>query len=125
MLINLWVRDNFTGEVHQVGTDQHDSIDFMDGQAHYYNMQNGCGTLDNGEGGYTFIEAPDIDGYISITPEELYLNEAYVDERLYRFMKKHKKNKKKEEHKKAVARYNRKIYLTVKKIRKKIGIIFR
>lgn len=40
-------------------------------------------------------------------------------------LREEKKNKKKEEHKKAVARYNRRIYLTVKKIRKKIGIIFR
>ena len=56
MLINLWVRDKSNGHIHQVGTDVHDSIIFLNGQPCYYNMQNGCGTLDE----YEWIEAPDV-----------------------------------------------------------------
>lgn len=68
MLINLWVKDKSNGHIHQVGTDVHDSIIFLDGQPHYYNMQNGCGTIDE----YEWVEAPDIDDYVSVTPEQLY-----------------------------------------------------
>lgn len=121
MLINLWVRDNFTGEVHQVGTNRHDSIEFIDGQPQYYNMQNGCGTLSHDDGGYSWVEPPDMDGYISITPEELILNEAYIDDRLYDFMKEHKKHMLNETER---AKYNRKIFITVKKIRKKLKGFF-
>lgn len=74
MLINLWVKDKSSGHIHQVGTDVHDSIIFLDGKPCYYNMQNGCGTLDE----YEWVEAPDIDGYISVTPEQLYLNRELV-----------------------------------------------
>lgn len=74
MLINLWVKDKSNGHIHQVGTDVHDSIIFLDGQPCYHNMQNGCGTLDE----YEWVEAPDIDDYISVTPEQLYLNRELV-----------------------------------------------
>ena len=74
MLINLWVRDKTNGSVHQVGTNQHDSIEYMDGQAIYVNMQNSMSTLDD----YEFIEPPDIDGYVSVTPEELFINERLI-----------------------------------------------
>lgn len=118
MLINLWVRDNFTGEVHQVGTNHHDSIVFLDGEVVYENIQNGVGTFC---GGYSFVEPPDIDGYISVTPEELMLNEAYVDERIYDFMKKHKKSMSNATEK---ANYNRRIFIALKKIRKRIKYPF-
>ena len=49
MLINLWVRDKSNGHIHQLGTDVHDSIEHLDGAVHYYNLQNGCGTLDEYE----------------------------------------------------------------------------
>lgn len=50
MLVNLWVRDNSTGEVHQVGTNHHDSLAMFEDEqgvlsAEYVNMQNGCGTF--------------------------------------------------------------------------------
>lgn len=74
MLINLWVKDKGNGHIHQVGTDVHDSIIFLDGKPCYYNMQNGCGTLDE----YEWVEAPDIDDYVSVTPEQLWLNRELV-----------------------------------------------
>lgn len=79
MLINLWVRDNRTGTVHQVGTDVHDSIDFTDGMVVYENLQNCCSTLiPNDPDGYTFINPPDLDAYVSVTPEQLYLNRELI-----------------------------------------------
>ena len=39
MLMNIWVRDNGTGHVHQVGTDPHDSLDSLYGKVEYYNLQ--------------------------------------------------------------------------------------
>ena len=74
MLINLWVKDKSNGHIHQVGTDVHDSIIFLDGKPCYYNMQNGCGTLDE----YEWVEAPDLDDYVSVTPEQLWLNRELV-----------------------------------------------
>ena len=66
MLINLWVRDKSNGHIHQVGTDVHDSIEFLDGHVHYVNLQNGCGTLDE----YEWVEPSKLDAYISVIPEE-------------------------------------------------------
>ena len=74
MLINLWVRDKANGHIHQVGTDVHDSLIYLGGQPCYYNLQNGGGTL----GEYEWVEAPDLDDYVSVTPEQLYLNRELV-----------------------------------------------
>ena len=74
MLINLWVKDKLTGNIHQVGTDVHDSIEFLMGEVTYYNMQNGCGTPNE----YEWVEPPDLDGYVSVTPAQLWLNREYV-----------------------------------------------
>ena len=74
MLINLWVRDKTTGSVHQVGTNEHDSIEFLAGQVVYENMQNSMSTLDD----YEFVDPPDIDAYVSVTPEELFINERLI-----------------------------------------------
>ena len=71
MLMNIWVKDTSSGRVHQVGTDPHDSLEMFDGVVHYVNMQCMDGTLG---GGYEFVEAPDIDSYISVTPDELMIN---------------------------------------------------
>ena len=73
MLVNIWVKDNCTGNVHQVGTDPHDSLDSLDGKVEYYNLQNGDGTPT----GYSFVPPPDgydMDDYVSVTPEQLMLN---------------------------------------------------
>lgn len=74
MLINLWVKDKRMNTVHQVGTDVHDSIEYLDGTVVYMNMQNGCGTPDE----YEFVESPDLDDYVSVTQEELYLNRELI-----------------------------------------------
>lgn len=71
MLVNIWVKDNCTGYVHQVGTDPHDSLEFWDGVVEYVNQQCMEGTKD---GAYSFVEPPDIDDYVSVTPEQLMLN---------------------------------------------------
>lgn len=74
MLINLWVKDKLSGDIHQVGTDVHDSIEFLDGQVVYVNMQSTASTFDD----YEFVDAPDTDDYISVTPEQLWLNRELV-----------------------------------------------
>lgn len=83
MLINLWVKDKSDGTIHQVGTDVHDSIEFLDGKIIYYNMQNGCGAGFSADDEYEFVEPPDLDDYISVTPEQLYLNKQLVHKELY------------------------------------------
>lgn len=82
MLINLWVRDKSNGHIHQVGTDVHDSVEFLCGNVTYYNMQNGCGTPDE----YEWIEPPDPDGYVSVTPEQLWLNRELVHEEILKML---------------------------------------
>lgn len=43
-----------TGDVHEYGTNKHDSLELMeDGSLHYYNLQNGTGTMFP-ETGYSF-----------------------------------------------------------------------
>ena len=74
MLINLWVKDKTNGIIHQVGTDTHDSIEFLNGKVIYYNLQNSGSTLDI----YEWVETPDIDDYVSVTPEQLYLNRKFL-----------------------------------------------
>lgn len=76
MLINLWVKDKQDGTIHQVGTDVHDSIEFIDDKVVYYNLQNGCGTGQDGD--YEFVTPPDLDDYVSVTPEQLWLNKKLI-----------------------------------------------
>lgn len=49
-MIRLWVKDKYSGSVHEVGTDVHDSLIVWDGTLVYENLQNGNGTPD----GYLF-----------------------------------------------------------------------
>lgn len=74
MLINLWVKDKSNGTVHQAGTDVHDCIEYLDGEVVYVNMQSSASTLDD----YEFVEPPDLDDYVSVTPAQLYLNRELV-----------------------------------------------
>ena len=74
MLINLWVRDKLNGHIHQVGTDVHDSIEYLCGQVVYTNMQSSGSTLDE----YEWVEAPDLDDYVSVTPEQLWIDRELV-----------------------------------------------
>lgn len=90
MLINLWVRYKRSGHIHQVGTDAHDSLIFLDGVVQYDNLQNGCGTLDE----YEWVEPPDLDEYVSVTPEEMYINELLIQEKLYEIVGNKRKRKK-------------------------------
>ena len=36
MLVNIWVKDNCTGNVHQVGTDPHDSLESIGSSVSMY-----------------------------------------------------------------------------------------
>lgn len=74
MLINLWVKDKSNGHIHQVGTDVHDSVEYLDGQVVYVNMQSCASTLDD----YEFVDVPNLDDYVSVTPEQLWLNRELV-----------------------------------------------
>lgn len=81
MMMNLWVKDKSSGVIHQIGTDVHDSLVYIDGKVEYYNLQNGEGTMGDDLGGYEFVEQPDFNGfddYVSITPEQLYLNRKLI-----------------------------------------------
>ena len=91
MLMNIWVRDKSDGHIHQVGTDVHDSLGLMDGKVEYYNLQNGDGT----PYGYEFVEAPDLDDYVSFTPETLYLHREIVHKDFLKVLEKIKDNTKK------------------------------
>lgn len=71
MMTNIWVKDKCSGSIHQVGTNVHDSLYSANGEVHYYNMQNGDGTFG---GGYEFIDAPNSEDYISVTPKQLKIN---------------------------------------------------
>ena len=88
MLVNIWVRDNDTGHVHQVGTDPHDSLDSLYGKVEYYNLQNGDGTPT----GYSFVPPPDgydMDDYVSVTPEQLLMNRQLIHHDLQEWLEKH------------------------------------
>lgn len=77
--MNLWVRSADTGIIHQVGTDTHDSLELFDGKVEYVNIQSMTGTLC---GEYEFVEAPDVDGYISVTPDDLRINRDLIHKEL-------------------------------------------
>ena len=88
MLINIWVKDNMTGHVHQVGTDPHDSLDSLDGKVEYYNLQNGDGTPT----GYSFVPPPDgydMDDYVSVTPDVLLMNRQLIHHDIQEWLEKH------------------------------------
>lgn len=82
MLINLWVRDKRCGRIHQVGTDVHDSVEFMDGQVVYVNMQSTASTFDD----YEWVDPPDVDGYVCVTPDELYVNRELIHKDLLKVL---------------------------------------
>lgn len=83
MLINLWVKDKRGGTIHQVGTDVHDSIEYLDGEVVYVNMQSSASTLDD----YEWVEPPDLDDYVSVTPDQLCLNRELVHKDLIEMLK--------------------------------------
>ena len=75
MFCNIWVRDTFDNRVHQVGTEQHDSLMMLDGVIHYENLQNGGGTFDNS---YEFVEQPEGETYVVVTPDILRVNRDLI-----------------------------------------------
>ena len=83
MLINLWVKDKTNGDIHQVGTDVHDSVEYLDGEVVYCNMQSTASTLDD----YEWVEPPDTDDYISVTPEQLMLNRELIHKDVLELLK--------------------------------------
>ncbi len=64
-VVRLYVKDNETGYIHEVGSNIHDRLIIIDGALHYYNYQNGCGTYGNKlySGTYSFC---DKDGNIAL-----------------------------------------------------------
>ena len=90
MMMNLWVKDKSSGVIHQIGTDVHDSLVYIDGRVEYYNLQNGEGTMGDNLGGYEFVEQPILNGldddYVSITPEQLYLNKELIHKDLLKML---------------------------------------
>lgn len=86
MLVNIWVKDNCTGYVHQVGTDPHDSLQLWNGVVHYINLQCMEGTMG---GGYSFVEPPDMDGYVSVTPEQLMMRREALHKDILEMIEKH------------------------------------
>lgn len=84
MLLNLWVRDKTNGIVHQVGTDVHDAVEFLDGQVVFVNMQSTASTFDV----YEWVDPPDLDGYVSVTPDQLWLNHRLVHRDLLAMLEK-------------------------------------
>lgn len=86
MLVNIWVKDNCTGYVHQVGTDPHDSLECWNGVVQYINLQCMEGTMG---GGYSFVEPPDIDDYVSVTPDVLLMNRQLIHHDLQEWLKNH------------------------------------
>ena len=64
-LIDLYIRDKTTGEVHRIGDDPHDQITIYKGRLTYYNLQNGdgCTLGENEGGGYEFVDNVDEYGY--------------------------------------------------------------
>jgi hypothetical protein len=86
MLINLWVKDKRNGHIHQVGTDVHDSVVFLGGEPRYYNLQNGDGTGVGDAYGYEWVEPPDVDDYVMVTPTELYLNRELIHNDVHKIL---------------------------------------
>lgn len=85
MLMNIFVKDNSNGAIHQVGTDTHDSLELINGKIEFINIQSMAGTLDDD---YSFVETPDMDDYISVTPEQLYLNRQLIHKDLEKYFNK-------------------------------------
>lgn len=86
MLLNIWVKDNCTGTVHQVGTDPHDNLELFFGQVHYVNLQCCEGTFG---GGYSFVEPPNMDDYVSVTPDILRVNREYLHKDVLKILEEH------------------------------------
>ena len=86
MLMNIWVRDNDTGQVHQVGTDPHDSLEYWDGVVEYVNQQCMAGTKD---GVYSFVDTPDVDDYVFVDPDVLMMNRQLIHHDLQEWLEKH------------------------------------
>ena len=49
MMIKLFVKDRCGGYVHEIGTNEHDSLILENGCLYYYNLQNGEGSLSDYE----------------------------------------------------------------------------
>lgn len=92
MLMIIWVRDNGTGQVHQVGTDPHDSLECDEGHVEYVNLQCMEGTK---YGTYSFVDPPDMDDYVMVTPDVLLMNRQLIHHDLIEWFEKHPEDIKK------------------------------
>lgn len=52
---DLYVYDKHFKKIHRIGDDVHDAFMVMDGEVHYYNMQNGDGGTVNDVEGYGYV----------------------------------------------------------------------
>jgi len=72
IMLRLFLKDNYSGRVHEYGTDQHDSLILMDdGSLHYEHLQYGVGTMFPEEG-FSFCNE---DGSIPALAEDV----PYID----------------------------------------------
>ena len=71
-LIDLYIKDNESGEIHRIGDNQHDMLTIdKDGNLLYQNLQNGDGAKLGVDGwGYSFVPNTDVYGY-NCNPREL------------------------------------------------------
>lgn len=83
--MKIFVKDTYTGRVHEVGSDSHDSLILIDGGLHYYNLQNGEGTYG---GGYAFCTE---NGNIDFNNDE-YDNYYHIGFSSKEFEEQHNKN---------------------------------
>ncbi len=83
MLMNIWVKRNDDGKIHQVGTDSHDSLEMINEKVEYVNLQTNEGTL---FGGYSFVEAPMSEDYVEITPDQLKMNKELIHKDLKKML---------------------------------------
>ncbi|WP_203363061.1 YopX family protein [Bacillus sp. REN10] len=54
--IKFRVWDKDMKKMHTCGENVHDSIDFLENTACYYNLQNGCGSMPDGSGTYELMQ---------------------------------------------------------------------
>ena len=64
-LIDIYVKDKYSGRIHRVGDDRHDMLTINGkGELCYQNLQNGDGCRSgNDNGGYAFVPNQDDYGY--------------------------------------------------------------
>lgn len=91
-MLRLFIKDNFTGTIHEYGTSPHDSLYLRNGAIHYENLQC-CASTEFPEEGYSFCEEdgtiPEFagfDGYLDVGGE--YYHDLEVSDAKKHFIEK-------------------------------------